>query len=91
MPRSFAESVVENAALAWLGSLGYAVRHGPAIAPGELGAEQVDYAQVVLEDRLRQALARLNPALPAGARADAFRKLTCPGGPAMRRCNGGTG
>ena len=35
----FSESVVEDAALAWLESLGYAVKHGPEIAPGELFAE----------------------------------------------------
>jgi hypothetical protein len=31
---AFTESVVEDAALAWLESLGYAVKHGPEIAPG---------------------------------------------------------
>jgi hypothetical protein len=30
---NFTESVVEEAALAWLESLGYAVKHGPEIAP----------------------------------------------------------
>lgn len=38
----FTESVVEDAALAWLESLGYAVLHGPAIAAGELAAERSD-------------------------------------------------
>jgi uncharacterized MnhB-related membrane protein len=33
---SFTESVVEDAALAWLESLGYAVLHGPDIAVGEI-------------------------------------------------------
>jgi type I restriction enzyme, R subunit len=32
----------------------------------------------VLTQRLRDALARLNPALPAEALEDAFRKLTRP-------------
>ena len=31
---NFTESVVEDAALAWLESLGYAVKHGPDITPG---------------------------------------------------------
>jgi hypothetical protein len=31
---AFSESVLENAALAWLESLGYTVKHGPEIAPG---------------------------------------------------------
>ena len=29
--RNFTESVVEDAALAWLESLGYAIKHGPEI------------------------------------------------------------
>ncbi|MBI2997373.1 MAG: type I restriction endonuclease subunit R, partial [Deltaproteobacteria bacterium] len=73
---NFTESVVEDAALAWLESLGYTVKHGPEIGPGELFAERADYGQVVLADRLRQALARINPTLPAEAIDDAFRKIT---------------
>lgn len=34
------ESVVEDAALAWLESLGYVVLHGPDIAAGEIVAGQ---------------------------------------------------
>ena len=71
---TFTESVVEEAALAWLKALGYSVLHGPHIAPGELAAERRDYGQVLLEDRLRRALARLNPRLPAEALDDTFRK-----------------
>ena len=29
------ESIVEDAALEWFGELGYAVGHGPHLAPGE--------------------------------------------------------
>lgn len=72
---AFTESVVEDATLAWLKSLGYTVKHGLEIAPGELGAERTDYSQVVLERRLRDALARLNPELPPEALDDAFRKV----------------
>ena len=32
------ESIVEDAALTWCGELGYAVGHGPQLAPGEMGA-----------------------------------------------------
>jgi len=73
---NFTESVVEDAALAWLESLGYTVKHGPEIAPGELFAERGHYGQVILATRLREALMRLNPALPAEAIDDAFRKIT---------------
>src|SRR5574337_1121062 len=77
---SFTESIVEQAALAWFESVGWQVRNGAEIAPGELAAERDDYGQVVLAQRLRDALARLNPALPAEALEDAFRKLMRPEG-----------
>jgi type I restriction enzyme R subunit len=74
----FTESVVEDATLGWLEGLGYAVVQGPKIGAGEPGAERGDpgYRDVVLERRLRDALARLNPDLPAEALEDAFRKVT---------------
>jgi type I restriction enzyme R subunit len=77
---SINESVVEQAALAWLGAAGWQVRIGAEIAPGEPMAERDDYGQVVLGQRLRDALARLNSALPAEALDDAFGKLTRPEG-----------
>jgi type I restriction enzyme R subunit len=39
--RSFTESLVEQAALAWLESLGWRVTHGLEIAPGESKAERI--------------------------------------------------
>jgi len=67
---------VEQATLAWLESPGWRALRGADIAPGEPAAERDDYGQVVLASRLRDALARFNPALPAEALEDAFRKLT---------------
>jgi type I restriction enzyme R subunit len=74
------ESVVEQAAPAWLESVGWSVRHGAEIAPGELAAERSDYGQVVLVQRLRNSLAQLHRGLSAEALDDAFRKLTRPEG-----------
>ncbi len=76
----FTESEVEDAALEWLVGLGWTVAHGPDIAPGAQDAERADYGEVVLERRLRGALARLNPDLPDEALDDAFRKLIRPEG-----------
>jgi len=72
------ESVVEEAALAWLETLGYTVLHGPNIAAGMPGAERSDpnYRDVILEGRVRHALVRLNPDLPSEALEEAYRKLT---------------
>jgi type I restriction enzyme R subunit len=50
------ESDVEAVALAWLESLGWAVKYGPDIAPDELFAERADYREVELTQRLRDAL-----------------------------------
>ena len=52
MRRRFTESVVEEAALVWFDSLGWTVKLGPNIAPGELAAERRDYAHVVLTERV---------------------------------------
>ena len=76
----FTESVVEQAALGWLESIGWRVAHGPDIAPDMPAAERRDYGEVVLAKRLRDALTRLNPDLPAEAHEDAFRKLARPEG-----------
>jgi len=86
---NFTESVVEDAALAWLQALGYAVLHGPDIAAGMPGAERCDpgYHDVVLEGRLRQALVRLNSALPPEALEDAYRKLTRTDAPSLLERN----
>ena len=64
------ESVVEQAALAWLESVGWQVAHGPDIAPDMPAAERASYAEVILEQRLRDALARLNHDLPVEGPAD---------------------
>ena len=81
------ESDIESAGLAWLESLGWTVKHGPEIAPGELAAERTNYGQVILTQRLQDALARLNPMLPAEALGDAFRKLTCSEGATLEARN----
>ena len=95
MTTAFTESVVEDAALAWMEGLGYAVLHGPDISPGGdtltltlSQREREQYSDVVLKRRLRQALRHLNPDLPAEALEDAYRKLTRNDAPSLveRNC-----
>ncbi len=73
---AFTESDVEDAALEWLQTVGYAYIPGPEIAPGEPAAERATYRDVILTGRLRTALAKLNPALPRESLDDAVRQLT---------------
>ena len=58
------ESIVEEAALEWFGELGYAVAHGPQLAPGEPAAERASFGEVVLVGHLRAAILRINLAIP---------------------------
>ena len=83
----FTESEVESAALAWLESLGWQIKHGPEIAPGEPFAERDDYREAILPQRLKDALARLNPELPIEALDEAFRKLINPPGATLEARN----
>ena len=63
------ESIVEDATLSWFGELGYAIGHGPHMAPGEPAAERDSFADVVLVGRWRDAIWRLDPAIPEEVRA----------------------
>jgi type I restriction enzyme R subunit len=72
---SLNESTVEDAALSWFRELGYTVGHGPDIAPGEAAAERDSFGEVVLVGRLREAIRRLNPAIPDEVREEARRKV----------------
>ena len=84
---TLSEADVEQVALDWLNLIGWTVTHGREIAPDTAGAERADYGQVVLERRLRDALAELNPELPAAALDDALRKLTRPTGSTLEARN----
>jgi type I restriction enzyme, R subunit len=87
LAQPFTESTVEEAALELFSALGYTIVHGPLIAPGELFAERTVYSEVLLLGRLKKALARINPRIPAEAIADAVRKLSSIAGPHLVESN----
>jgi len=70
------ESVIEQATLDWFKELDYSILHGPDIAPGELFSERASYSDVILSERLRNALNTINPEIPQETIEDAYRKLT---------------
>ena len=72
------EADLEAVVLDLLGTLGWSVRYGPEIAPGELAAERGDYREVVLIERLRDAVAGLNPEIPFDAVEDAVKTALRP-------------
>src|SRR5215218_1873839 len=74
VPR-FTESIVEEAALEWLQELGYAYHGGEDLAPDAPLPQRGSFRDVVLVDRLQDAVDRLNPHIPVEARSEATRKL----------------
>jgi type I restriction enzyme, R subunit len=81
------ESIVEDAALEWFGDLGYAVGHGPHLAPGESATERDTFGEVVLVGRLREAIRQLNLGIPEEAREEALRKVLRVGTPSLVQTN----
>ncbi len=75
MTFKFTESVVEEACLQYFGQLGYAYLPAPEIAYDGLFAERADYSETILKQRLRTALVRINPLIPAVAIEEAVRKV----------------
>jgi type I restriction enzyme R subunit len=71
----FAENHVEEAALAWLADLGYATANGLDIGPDGSVPERANYGDVLLVERVRAAIGKLNPKLSAETRIEVLNKL----------------
>ena len=81
------EDQLEQEALSWLVDTGYRHIYGPDLAPdGEL-AERVDYRQVLLVERVRAAINKLNPDIPLVAREAALRTVQNLDMPALLSAN----
>ena len=70
------EAQIEAISLDYFRGLGYAYVHGPDIAPDGDTPERTDYGQVVLVQRLRDALRRINSGMPDEVFEDAIRQCT---------------
>lgn len=71
----FTESDVELATIFYFESLGYTYLCGYDIAPGEPNAERQTLNEVILENRLRAAIAKINPQLPAETIDEVVRQV----------------
>ncbi len=74
MPKIITESEVEEACLEMLEELGYTILTGPDISEGGVNEER-KYSEVVLTQRLRAALERINKDLPKEAIEEAIKKI----------------
>jgi len=75
MQKIITESSVEQVALDILSELKYKVIYGPDIAPDGPHPERKSYADVILVDRLREAIDRFNPEIPAEAKDEAVKRV----------------
>ncbi len=71
----FTESEVEEAALEILSELGYKVINGADIAPDSTNPERKSYSDIILVQRLRDAIDKINPDIPGEAREEAIKKV----------------
>ena len=69
------ENNIETFAIEVLKTLGWEYVHGLSIAPGAEDAERESFEQIILTQRLRKAVARLNPDIPADAQEQAVQKV----------------
>ena len=81
------EDQLEQETLSWLADVGYTVLHGSDIAPDGDNPERTDSRQVVLLERLRKAVNKLNPSIPAAARDDAIKQVMDLGIPVLLSAN----
>lgn len=81
------EDQLEQEALGWLAELGYTPVYGPDIAFDGSSPERENYRQVLLVERLRNAISRLNPQVPLAAREDALKQVVDLGMPVQLSAN----
>jgi type I restriction enzyme R subunit len=70
------EAEVESAMLDQLRALDYSIEREEDIGPDGHRPERESHDEVILKNRLEDAVLRLNPGLPLEARQDAIRKVT---------------
>src|SRR5690554_3136224 len=73
--KAMTEDQLEQEVLGWLAEAGYTARSGPDIAHDGVDPQRTGHTQVILPARLRDAIDRLNPHIPASAREDAFKQV----------------
>ena len=69
------ESEIEKFAIELLERQGYQYIYAPDIAPDSATPERDRFEDVLLLERLRKAVGRINPDIPADAREDAIRQV----------------
>ncbi|MFN4285622.1 MAG: type I restriction endonuclease subunit R [Lacibacter sp.] len=75
MSKPLTEHIIEQSAIEILQSQGWEYAHGKDISPEGLFCERENFSQIVLLNRLRDAIAKINPTIPSDAREAAVQKV----------------
>ena len=75
MSKPISENIIEESAIEILQSLGWEYANGGEISPEGLFCERENYQQIILTNRLRNAIAKLNPDIPQDAQEAAVQKV----------------
>jgi len=75
MSKPITENIIEESAIEILQSQGWEYANGKEISPEGLFCERENYSQIVLENRLRNAIAKINPDIPLDAQEAAVQKV----------------
>jgi type I restriction enzyme R subunit len=69
------ENIIEESTIEILQSQGWDYVNGKEISPEGLFCERENYQQIILQDRLRNAIAKINPNIPQDAQEAAVQKV----------------
>lgn len=84
---NFNEDTLEQASLEILESLGYNYIHGKELSPSAEFAERESYRDVILKERVRNALFSINKGIPYEGLEQAFRKVIAFNSPSLEENN----
>jgi len=75
MTSKITESAIETFAIELLEKQGYRYIYGSAIAPDSETPKRLSFEDVLLLDKLKNAVARINPTIPTEVRVDAVKQI----------------
>ena len=87
MSNALNEDGYEHQCINWLKGIDWKWKYGPDIAPEGTAPERSSYKEVILGERLEDAIARINPGLPKDTIRSVHQLLSSPGETDLLRAN----
>ena len=75
MSKPITEDIIEQSAIEILQSQGWEYANGKEISPEGLYCERESFSQIILTNRLRKAISKINPHIPKDAQETAIQKI----------------